>query len=65
MTPYFFIYKLLRKKKNIMGLRGGNPKGTVAKIFARFLFFWFKFIENNINFGFGLSAIIVADKPDS
>jgi 2-polyprenyl-3-methyl-5-hydroxy-6-metoxy-1,4-benzoquinol methylase len=62
VIPYYVLYKLLRSRTHTMRIRGGNKNGIIATLFSRFLFTWFKRIENRFNFGFGLTAIIIADK---
>ena len=59
--PYLFHEKILKKELNT-SLRDGNEKGFFKKTLNRILNLWFKFIENNIDFGFGLSLICIAKK---
>lgn len=63
VLPYFFSEKVLGKPLNT-SLRSGVKIGLFKKILQSVLYLWFKFIENNVNFGFGLSIICVAEKKD-
>ncbi|MBI1858594.1 MAG: class I SAM-dependent methyltransferase [Candidatus Melainabacteria bacterium] len=58
---YLIIQKLL-KQPGIVPLRTNKNKNLIEKILVNLLHFWFQFIENNINFGFGLTLICVAQK---
>ena len=60
-VPYWFFYKVLKKKSHFESIRGGRNKNG---IFSQVLNFWFKYIENNINLGFGLSLIFVVEKSN-
>ena len=57
------IEKILKKElsTDLGGLRSDHPKG-VKKYINKLLSFWFGEIENNINFGVGLSLLCVAEK---
>jgi|SRR3989344_950557 len=59
LMPYWFFYKVLKKKSHFESIRGGRNKKS---IFSGILNFWFKHIENKINLGFGLSLIFVVEK---
>lgn len=61
VLPYFFSEKILHRPLQI-SLRSGNKTGVFKKILRRILQLWFGHIENNFNFGFGLSIICVAEK---
>lgn len=58
--PYLF-YEIILGKEVPSKLRN-KQKNFFGKIISFFLFYWFKYIENNINFGFGLSLFVVAEK---
>ena len=58
VVPYFLLYSILKKDTHAAGLRGGNAPWLLA----RPMLWWFRYVENRINFGFGLSAIIIAQK---
>lgn len=60
--PYLIFQKLL-KNPEMTNLRTSNKKNMLEKIIIFILHIWFKFIENNLNFGFGLSLVCVAEKP--
>ncbi|MDO8589683.1 MAG: flippase-like domain-containing protein [bacterium] len=61
VLPYWILYKVLKRESHFESIRGGkNKKG----IFFKVLNFWFKYIENKINLGFGLSLIFVVEKSD-
>lgn len=55
LVPYFLLYKILGRQTNLTGTRGDS-------FISRLLDIWFRHIENKINFGVGLSIIIVAEK---
>lgn len=61
ILPYLFCEKLLKRELNTQ-LRAKNKKGFVKKALASLLSLWFKYAENNINFGVGLTLICVAEK---
>lgn len=61
VAPYFISEKLF-KKPLIMSLRDKKQNNLFKKIISKLLFYWFKYIENNINLGFGLSLVCVARK---
>ena len=44
-------------------LRSANEKGALKRVMIRVLDAWYRYFENRINCGFGLSVIAVADKP--
>jgi SAM-dependent methyltransferase len=60
VLPYFISEKILKRELEL------NSRGEKDSLFSRVLRWklnlWVKFIENNINFGFGLSLICVAKK---
>ena len=58
--PYLFYEKVLKKPIN-EGFRTKNKK-SFSKVVSCFLNWWFKKVENNLNLGFGLSIILVAEK---
>lgn len=59
--PYLFYEKVLHKELNSK-LRTNKQKSALKKFLNRSLNQWFKNVENNISFGFGLSIICVANK---
>lgn len=61
VAPYFISEKLF-KKPLITSLRNKKQNNLFKKIISKLLFYWFKYIENNINLGFGLSLVCVAKK---
>lgn len=62
VLPYWILYKVLKKESHFESIRGGNNKKS---IFPKLLDFWFRYIENKINLGFGLSLIFVAEKKST
>lgn len=60
VLPYIFYEKVLNKEleTELREKKGGIVTGFIKKMFH----LWFRFVENKINFGFGLSIIIVAEK---
>lgn len=61
--PYFISERILRRELNTR-IRTAEASGYFTRL-ARSLFqFWFRNIENRISFGFGLSLICVAEKPE-
>jgi len=61
ILPYIVSEKILRRSLNLR-LRRDTKTGVLAGILRKGLHFWFKRVENNLNFGFGLSIIGVARK---
>jgi len=61
VLPYVISEKILRKPLQ-SGLRGNTKKGSLAGIMQKGLHFWFSRVENNFDFGFGLSIIGIAKK---
>lgn len=61
VLPYFLAEKIFCKSLNTQ-FRSGRSAGVLKKSISRLLFLWFAYIENIINFGFGLSLICVAKK---
>ena len=59
VLPYWILYKVLRKESHFESIRGGKNKKS---IFHKVLGLWFKYIENNINLGFGLSLVFLVEK---
>lgn len=62
VLPYWILYKVLKKESHFESIRGENNKKS---IFPKLLDFWFRYIENKINLGFGLSLIFVAEKKST
>ena len=60
--PYLIFQRLL-KNPEMTNLRTSNKKNILEKTIIFILYVWFKFIENNFNFDFGLSLVCVAEKP--
>lgn len=60
LFPYFLSEKVLKKELSLEIRKKGN-KNLLQTLMSKALFFWFKNIENNFNFGFGLSIICVAE----
>ena len=61
VLPYLLYEKVLRKPLQT-SLRTNAPAGLLARLAQRGLRSWFAFVENNIDFGFGLSIIGKARK---
>ena len=61
--PYLFYEKILKKELNTE-LRTTKKKGLIKKLINKILNLWFKYVENNFNFGFGLTIICIAEKID-
>lgn len=59
--PYLIYEKLLKKELNTE-LRTEKKKNALGKIAGKLLDCWFKYVENNLDFGFGLSIICVAKR---
>ncbi len=57
--PYFWFEKVLRREVNV-SIRTGSGMNPMKKILNAVLNAWVKYIERNVNFGFGLSLICVA-----
>ncbi|MBI2640546.1 MAG: class I SAM-dependent methyltransferase [Candidatus Sungbacteria bacterium] len=59
--PYLLSEKVLQRPLEA-GLRSSDQKGLAKKILQRVLQLWFRGVENNFDFGFGLSLICIAKK---
>jgi len=59
--PYLISEKVLRKELN-SNLRTDGKKGILSSAAVKMLNCWFKYIENNLRFGFGLSLLCIAEK---
>ncbi len=60
VLPYFFYEKVLRRPLEV-SLRFSGSKSIFQRLLRRILNFWFRYVENKINLGFGLSLICVAE----
>lgn len=65
VLPYFLAYKVLRLHSEYDGLRGGNARGRPARAVAHAFDLWFRRVERYVDFGVGLSLLIVAERPGS
>ena len=63
VLPYIFYEKILEKELETKFRE--KRSGAANSFFKKVLQLWFRFIENKINLGFGLSIIIVAEKKQS
>ena len=63
LPPYWLLYKLLRRRSHYAQLRSHRDASLAAVGAQRLLYEWFRHIENRIDFGLGLSLIVVADRP--
>lgn len=61
--PYLFYERIFKRELNTE-LRVAKKKSFVKNTLQTILYLWFKYIENNCSFGFGLSIICVAKKFD-
>ncbi|OGH58662.1 MAG: hypothetical protein A2725_03115 [Candidatus Magasanikbacteria bacterium RIFCSPHIGHO2_01_FULL_33_34] len=61
ILPYLISEKIFKKPLET-SLRNKKQKNPIKRMISKLLFYWFKYIENNINFGFGLSLICIAKK---
>jgi SAM-dependent methyltransferase len=59
--PYLFYEKILKRELNNR-LRTQVAKSKFETILNKALNLWFKYIENNFDFGFGLSLISISEK---
>ncbi len=58
--PYLISEKIFKRALKAE-IRTKRHKNILDLLISRLLFFWFKYLENNVNFGFGLSLICVAE----
>lgn len=63
VAPYFLVHVLARYRGEVDGLRGGAPRGGVWAALARLGSAWYRHVENRVSFGFGLSLVVVAERP--
>lgn len=64
VLPYIVYEKILGREIDSR-IRFKSSSGMIMKVARFILDKWFKFVENNFNFGFGLSLIVVAEKLGS
>jgi len=62
--PYFIASRVLPRLLRV-DLRSANEKGALKRVMIRLLDAWYRYFENQINCGFGLSLIAVAEKPSN
>lgn len=62
--PYLISERLLQRELNTE-LRTNRPKNWFQKLTIRLFHAWFRGIENRVSFGFGLSFLCVAEKPNT
>jgi SAM-dependent methyltransferase len=60
--PYFIASRVLPRLLRV-DLRSAKEKGALKRAMIRVLDAWYRYFENRVNCGFGLSLIAVADKP--
>lgn len=61
VLPYLVAEKILKRPLRAE-FRGSEKVGFFSRAVRTGLFFWFRYVENNCNFYFGLSIIAVAKK---
>lgn len=61
VLPYFISEKILHMSIDSTFRRQTETKNW-KKVISSLLYFWFAIVENDFNFGFGLSLICVAEK---
>lgn len=59
--PYLIVEKLLNKRIS-SNLRAKKEKGITKKTIQYLINLWLKYVEHNINLGFGLSLLCVVEK---
>ncbi len=59
--PYYISEKIFHRPL-LAKIRGGGRKGVFSRLLRKMLHVWFSTVENNCDFGFGLSIIAVARK---
>ena len=64
LIPYMVSEKILHKPLQV-GLREHTEGGLLGNLVRWCLHQWFKIVENNVNFGVGLSIICVAESNGS
>lgn len=60
--PYFVAERLLGQPLQV-ALRTNRPKSAIQKAVIRLLHTWFRLVERDVSFGFGLSLMCLAVKP--
>ncbi len=60
--PYFLASRVVPRLLRV-DLRSANEKGALKRAMTKVLDAWYRYFENRIDWGFGLSLIAVAEKP--
>lgn len=60
--PYWLAFRVLGLRHDLAGLRGA-PRSRLPGLAARALSAWYRHVEHRVDFGFGLSLIVVASRP--
>ncbi len=61
--PYFIASRVLPRLLRV-DLRSVNEKGALKRMMIKVLDAWYRYFENRVNCGFGLSLIAVADEAE-
>lgn len=61
--PYWFCEKILHKELAVSYRADANAIG-IKKLLRRIISLWFSCIEHHMDFGFGLSILAIAKKPE-
>jgi len=59
--PYLWSEKVLKKRLETKLRSSSSSASMLSTILKRCLQGWFRFVENNLNLGFGLSILVVAE----
>jgi len=62
--PYWFAEKILHRELTVSYRADTNARG-IKKLLRNIISIWFAYVEHHIDFGFGLSIIVVAERPIS
>jgi SAM-dependent methyltransferase len=63
VLPYVLVHRVLGLRGEAASLRGGAPRGRFLALASRLLDAWYRRVESRLDFGFGLSLVVVAERP--
>jgi hypothetical protein len=63
VLPYVLVHRVLGFGGELTGVRGGAPKRPLLALASRLLDAWYRRVEAGLDFGFGLSLVVVAERP--
>jgi SAM-dependent methyltransferase len=62
VLPYVLVHRVLGLRGELASVRGA-PRGRCLALASRLLDAWYRRVESRRDFGFGLSLLVVAERP--